>query len=629
MQSCPEPSCGHLNRPSARFCEKCGRKLRQEQWTPLRSGHLLRGGLYRILEPLGKGGMGALYLAADTYAFGRECVVKELLDYYDPTDRDEARQAQDRFETEARLLAELSHPGIPRIYSYFSEAGRHYIVMEYIEGETLERAVTHLDPLGRTVAARPMHAEEIIRHAVRVCRVLEYLADRPRPVIHHDVKPANLIVDGASREVRLVDFGTAQARLQWATQTRLDPGGATLFGTEGYAAPEQYQGHSEPRSDVYALAATVYHLLTDDDPGGHPFHFPEMGTLPSPVADALERALRPEVGRRTTATEFRQALEAWLIPEEGGQPFVFRSGAVARTTEDLVALCDQQWNEAREHLVAGDFDRWFRTRNRHDLVDRAKSARLEPDANAALEVFLRRLNPRLPPPRLAVDPQALDLGRVSRAKGVSCRLTVSNETRGYARATLSASVPWLHFDPEQAGCLAGTKVALAVSVDVAGLPFRRDHQAVIACQPARGARISIPVTVRLDLAEEVRQRILAGLQATGRLARRGTWRGVGLWTRAFRSLVRSRYGPWVLLVELFVLTGAMVALWWTWLDASPAGADLILILCLALLAVYLLPAMAFVGGAVAWEAVKVLWNRRKWRPRHRPAKEPVHTRLID
>jgi serine/threonine protein kinase len=611
MQRCPEPSCGHLNRPSARFCEKCGQTLRREQWTPLRSGHMLRGGLYRILEPLGKGGMGALYLAADTYAFGRQCVVKELLDYYDPTDRDEARQAQDRFETEARLLAELSHPGIPRIYSYFSEAGRHYIVMEYIEGETLERAVTHLDPLGRPVAARPMPAEEIVRHAVRVCRVLEYLADRPRPVIHHDVKPANLIVDRTSREVRLVDFGTAQARLQWATQTRLDPGGATLFGTEGYAAPEQYQGHSEPRSDVYALAATVYHLLTDDDPGGHPFHFPEMGTLPGPVACALEQALRPEVGRRSTAIAFRQALEAWLIPEEGGQPFVFRGGAVARTTEDLVALCDRQWHQAREHLVAGDFERWFRARNRHDLVDRAKSARLEPDANAALEAFLRRLNPRLPAPRLAVEPEALDLGPVSRARGTSCRLTVSNETRGYARATFGASVPWLHFDPEQAGCLAGTEVALAVSVDVAGLPFRRDHQAVIACQPVRGARISIPVTVRLDLAEEVWQRVLAGLRAVGRLARRGTWRGVSLWTRAFRSLVRSHYGPWVLLAESLILAGAMVALWWTWLDASPAGTDLILIVGLALLAVYLLPAMAFVGGAVTWEVVKVFWNRRK------------------
>ncbi|MGC9335943.1 MAG: zinc-ribbon domain-containing protein, partial [Anaerolineae bacterium] len=91
MLRCPEPECGHLNRPSARFCERCGRPLRDQPWSPLPGGHIMRGGAYRILEPLGRGGMGALYLAADTGAFGRKCVVKELLDYYDPTDPDEAQ----------------------------------------------------------------------------------------------------------------------------------------------------------------------------------------------------------------------------------------------------------------------------------------------------------------------------------------------------------------------------------------------------------------------------------------------------------------------------------------------------------------------------------------------------------
>jgi len=609
MQPCPEPGCGHVNRPSARFCEKCGRTLRQDRWTPLRSGHLLRGGLYRITEPMGKGGMGALYLAADTYAFGRKCVVKELLDYYDPSDPDEAREAQARFETEARLLSELSHPGIPRIYSYFSEAGRHYIVMEYIEGETLERAVTHLDPLGREVAARPLPAEEVVRHAVRICRVLEYLADQPTPVIHHDVKPANLIVDQTSGEVRLVDFGTAQARMQWATQARLNPGGATLFGTEGYAAPEQYQGHSEPRSDVYALAATVYHLLSDDHPGEHPFHFPQMGTLPGSVAAALERALRPEVNRRSAPAEFRQALEAWLIPEDGGQPFVFRSGAVARTTEELVALCDQNWAAARQHLSSGDFDRWFRARNRHDLVDRAKSARLEPDADAALEGFLRRLNPRLEAPRLVVEPESLDFGQVARGRPASRRLTLRNETRGYAHATWSASVPWLRFDPAQVGCRAGEEVSLPVAVDTRGLPFRRELQALVACQPARGARIAVPVTVRLNLAEEVGRRLVAGLRGTGRLAGRGARTGLLLWTRAFRSLVASRYGPMVLLVELVLLVAAMTVLWLSLPQAKFSLDGLVLIVVLAVLAIYLLPALAVVGGAIAWESFRAVLRK--------------------
>ena len=562
----------------------------------------MRGGAYRILEPLGKGGMGALYLAADTGAFDRKCVVKEMLAYYDPDDAGEAAQAQARFETEARLLAELSHPGIPRIYSYFSEAGRHYIVMEYIEGETLERAVTHLDPVGRTVPARPLPAEEIARHAIRVCQVLEYLAERPTPVIHHDIKPANLIVEQISRQVRLVDFGTAQARWQGGSEAD------ALFGTAGYAAPEQHQGRSEPRSDVYALAATVYHLLTDDDPGDHPFHFPQLSALPGPLAEALKRALRPEVGRRSTARQFRQALEAWLIPDDGGQPFVFRGGAVAHNVEELVALCDQHWAQARQHLADGDFDRWFRAHNRHDLAARAQSARLERNPDAALEAFLRRLNPRLAAPRLSVQPLSLDFGTLRRGRPASRRLTVRNETRGYGQATFGSSVPWLVPEPAQIGCLAGEQVSLVATVDTACLPLRRDHQAILAAAPVRGSRISIPVTARLNLVREVLDRLGVVLAALGHLLGRGAREGLRRWGRTFRSLVHSRYGRWILLAETLVLTVAMVALWWTWRGLQPDPArwlvSLVQALPLALLAVYGLPALAFIAGATIQVALR-------------------------
>ena len=567
--------------------------------------------------------MGAVYLAADTGAFDRKCVVKELLDYYDPTDPEEARLAQERFKTEARLLAELSHPGIPRIYSYFSEAGRHYIVMEYIEGETLERAVDHTDPLGYPVAARPLPAEEVVRHAVRTCQVLEYLGDQPTAVVHHDVKPANLIVDQNSGEMRLVDFGTARTRTRWATQVRLRQGVSTLFGTEGYAAPEQYQGLSEPRSDVYALAATTYHVLTGDDPADHPFQFPELGTLPGALADALSRALRPEVQRRSSASEFRQALEAWLIPEDRGQPFVFRSGAVAHTTAELVSLCDQNWAAACRHLADGDFDRWFRDRNRHDLVARAQSARLEPNVDAALEAFLRRLDPRLPPPRLDVEPQSLDFGWVNRSrKGMLsdrttfCHLTLRNKGRGYAQVQCSASVPWIVIEPAEAGCLAGCEVEVKISIDAEALPLRRDHQAVITCAPTRGARVSIPVTAELNLVGEALWRFLDGLRALLLLTGRGARRGLALWTRTFSSMVRSRTGPWVVLVETVLLAIVMVVLWSTWRGSFSDVADVawtfVQALPLALVAVYLLPALAFVGGAIAWELGRAL----VWRVRH-------------
>jgi serine/threonine protein kinase len=577
--------------------------------------------------------MGALYLAADTGAFDRKCVVKELLDYYDPTDPDEARQAQSRFETEARLLSQLSHPGIPRIYTYFSEAGRHYIVMEYIEGETLERAVTHADPVGRIVAARPLSAEEVVRHAIRICKVLEYLAAQPTPVVHHDVKPANLIIDRSSGEVRLVDFGTARSRTPWATQARLQRGASALFGTAGYAAPEQHQGLSDARSDVYGLAVTVYHLLTDDDPGDHPFQFSGLGTLPSPLAEALSRALRLEVRRRSSASEFRQALEAWLIPDDGAQPFVFRNGAVVHTMAELVSQCDRNWAEARRHLADGDFDRWFRERSRHDLVAKAQSAKLEPNADAALEAFLRRLDPRLPLPRLVIEPQALNFKTVVRDGGGQAKgkrglreLIVRNEGRGYAQVAFSASKPWLVLEPVQVGCLAGAQAAVTARVDAEALPLLRHHQAVITCAPRRGTHVSIPVKVELNLVREALHRASISLRALLRLAGLGARRGIVLWTRAFRSLIRSRVGPWIVLGETLVLAGVLAVFWQTWRDLSPGLTGWLWAyfqaLPPALLAVYLLPGLVCVCGAIAWELVKALVGRvRKRRTKGGP--EPV------
>jgi hypothetical protein len=313
----------------------------------------------------------------------------------------------------------------------------------------------------------------------------------------------------------------------------------------------------------------------------------------------LTRALRPEVRRRSSALEFREALEAWLIPENGGVPFVFRGGAVARTAEDLVTLCDRHWAEARQHLADGAFDRWFQARNRHDLVAKAKSARLERDADAALEAFLRRLNPRLAAPRLRVEPLTLGFGRVTRGKTPVRRLVVRNEGRGYGQVALSASVPWISFEPQQAGCLAGEETTVEVRLDAALLPLRRDHQAVIACNPSRGARISIPVAAEVDLLREAVRRVSAALWAFGGLVVRGGRWGISTWTKAFLNLLRWRYGAWVLLGETLLLAGALVALIRTW-RGMPADIislifDYLRALPLALMAVYVVPALVFVG----------------------------------
>lgn len=231
------------------------------------AGHVFADGRYTIQRLLSKGGMGTIYLASDHHAFDRTVVVKALLDYFDPADPQQVQSAQQRFLAEAQTLATLRHPAIPQIYTYFQEGPHNYIVMEYIEGHDLERRLTHTDPLtGDRVPGSAYPIPEVIQWGIDLCKVLEYLASRqPHPVVHHDIKPANLLLDSHSEAVRLVDFGTAKARLLLQAKGGVGLQKTSVYGTQGYAAPEQYRGESEPRSDVYALATTLYHLATDDE----------------------------------------------------------------------------------------------------------------------------------------------------------------------------------------------------------------------------------------------------------------------------------------------------------------------------------------------------------------------------
>jgi len=232
-------------------------------------GTPLQGGRYQIIGQLGHGGMGAVHLARDMELFGRLCVVKQMRPFF--ASQTERRRAEEDFKREAEVLARLNQPGhprIPEVYGYFVEGLDQFLVMKYIEGESLERRLERLKG--------PLSETEVVRCGQEVANALVYLHSRkPRAVIHRDIKPANIIVDPEDR-VWLVDFGLARAAVSSGARVMVAGGKTVAAGTPGYTPLEQWQMQPSVKSDIYALGATMHHLLTASDPRDRFTSFPEL-----------------------------------------------------------------------------------------------------------------------------------------------------------------------------------------------------------------------------------------------------------------------------------------------------------------------------------------------------------------
>jgi serine/threonine protein kinase len=254
------------------------------------------GGRYRVVKPLGGGGMKLVYLAEDLRLAARRCALAEVVDNF--TNPDAQRQAVDAFQREADMLARLNNEHIPRVFDRFSEQNRHYLVMEYIDGVTLEEELKAAG--GRLAEPR------VIDIALQILDTLAYLHGLEPPVIYRDLKPSNVMMM-TNGQAKLIDFGIAR---HFQPEQH-----ATMIGTQGYAPPEQYRGKVELRSDLYALGATMHHALSGRDPANEaPFSFPPLGRLCSDVEPALARlvddALAYDVEHRVpSAEEFKRRLE--------------------------------------------------------------------------------------------------------------------------------------------------------------------------------------------------------------------------------------------------------------------------------------------------------------------------------
>jgi TonB family protein len=260
---------------------------------------------YRIVGKLGQGGMGTVYEAVDQRLYAtialKECVITN-------------EHLQKQFEKEARMLAQLSHPALTKVFDYFVEDDKQFLIMEFVPGEDLWTLILKQ----RT----PFPINEVLSWADQLLDALDYLHSQTPPIIHRDIKPHNLKLTGRG-QIKLLDFGLAKG----ATGSLSNASAAqSVFGyTLNYAALEQIQGTgTDPRSDLYSLAATLYHLLTASMPSDalmritevanerpDPLHSPDaynpqiMPALSSLLMQALShnREKRP-----TSAIEMRQAI---------------------------------------------------------------------------------------------------------------------------------------------------------------------------------------------------------------------------------------------------------------------------------------------------------------------------------
>jgi Tol biopolymer transport system component len=326
--------CGAANQEQAVQCFVCSVLLH----APVQE--VLLKQRYRVLDLVGQGGFGAVYKAEDTQ-FGNRLVAVKTINLSMLTAQ-QAIEATDAFNREVLLLSGLTHPNLPRIYDHFTDKEHWYLVLDFIEGETLEQY------LEKTQDGR-LPREEVLDIGIQLCAVLDYLHTREPSIIFRDLKPAN-VMRTANGHLYLIDFGIAR---------HFKPGQARdtmVLGSPGYAAPEQYgRAQTTPRADIYSLGALLHQLLTGNNPAQTPFRFALLPLQDQSVPDGLQSLILRMVDvdaneRPASIATVRQELEQIIVTSRpvGTVLSVYR--------EHSRLVLGLAWSPDGTHIVSGASD---------------------------------------------------------------------------------------------------------------------------------------------------------------------------------------------------------------------------------------------------------------------------------
>src|SRR5260221_2221421 len=257
------PLCGAGNPLDSSTCFACGQSL--QSIMDRASSNTLLQERYQILAQVGTGGFGAVYKAANTRAHNQIVAIKQInLRGLTPQ---ETIEATDGFNREVQLLSALTHARLPHIHDHFTDPDHWYLVMDFIDGETLEHYLRDVASPSSQATIRALPLDEVLDIGLQLCDVLAYLHTNQPPIVFRDLKPANIMRNPGGK-LSLIDFAIAR---------HFKPGqlkDTIPFGSPGYAAPEQYgRAQTTPRADIYSLGALLYHLLSRVDPAETPFSF--------------------------------------------------------------------------------------------------------------------------------------------------------------------------------------------------------------------------------------------------------------------------------------------------------------------------------------------------------------------